>query len=271
MIKETDMPFRDNSVLISTASDVFVEADNADGSYDGAGGAVAFVVENGLSGDDTFLNFGSDDSLLVGRKIFDGNDDGFIAFGPNGVLDVDRFGGGNSRAGSDQFQLVGEGGDDLTVIRYLGAKENSDQHVYADANTLFNLYTQFGAANVLEGDVSDDTIDMSGGARVLLHDNGLGLNLGGDTVTGFGDDDLFVTTSKLWDKTGNGIITFSTNEVLDTSGATGPDGSDPSTGPGGQVDFNVDALTYLGMNTVNGVDYYYYGTANSTAALPPLS
>lgn len=258
------MEFRDNSVLISTAAAQTVDANSSDDTYDGAGGAVAFVIETGLSGDDTFLNFGSDDSLLVGSQIFDGNNDGFIAFGPNGVLDVDRFGGGNSRAGADQFQLVGENGADLTIIRYLGTKDS--QHVYADAGTLFNMYTQFGEANVIEGDVSDDTIDMSGGARVLLHDNGLGLNLGGDTVTGFGDDDLFVTTSKLFDKTGNNIITFSDNEVLDTSGATGPDGSDPSTGPGGQVDFNVDALTYLGSSVINGVAYYYYGTAESTAA-----
>lgn len=262
------MPFRDNSVLISTTVTQAVDANNSDDIYNGVGGAVAFVVQTGLSGDDTFLDFGSDDSLLVGKQIFDGNNDGFIAFGPNGVLDVDRFGGGNSRAGADQFQLVGEGDVDLTVIRYLGTK--GGQHVYADAGTLFNMYTQFGAANVIEGDVSDDTLDMSGGAQVLLHDNGLGLNLGSDTVTGFGDDDLFVTTSMLYDRTGDGIITFSDNEVLDTSGAGGPDGSDPSTGAGGQVDFNVDALSYLGMNTVSGVNYYYYGTAESTATLPPL-
>lgn len=260
------MPFRDNSVLISTAATQDVLANNVSDVFDGSGGAIAFVVETGLSGDDNFLSFGSDDSLLVGSKIFDGNNDGFIAFGPNGVLDVDRFGGGSSRAGADQFQLVGEAGTDLTVIRYLG--EKGGQHVYADAGTLFNLYTQFDAANVVEGDVSDDAIDMSGGALVLLHDNGLGLNLGSDTVTGFGDDDLFVTTSKLYDRTGNGVITFSTNEVLDTSGAGGPDGSDPLTGPGGQVDFNVDALTYLGTTSINGVDYYYYGTAESTAVVP---
>lgn len=257
------MVFRSNSVLIETATQFDVAANSGDDVYSGAGGAYAFVIETGLSGDDTFLAFGSDDSLITGSMIFDGNNDGFIAFGPNGVLDVDRFGGGDRRAGDDQFQLVGEAGDDLTIIRYLGSK--GSQHVYADANTLLNMYDVFGASNVREGDVSDDTISMTGGARVLLHDNGLGLNLGSDTVTGFGNDDLFVTTSKLFDSDDNVTVTFGGNNILDTSGAGGPAPTDPSTGPGGQVDFTgINGLAYLGFNTINGVDYYYYGTANST-------
>ncbi|MEG3168373.1 hypothetical protein U1737_09245 [Sphingomonas sp. LB3N6] len=261
------MAFRDNSVLISTAVDVTVFANNTDDSYDGSGGATAFVVETGLSGDDDFLNFGSDDSLITGRKIFDGNDDGLIAFGPNGVLDVDRYGGGDRRAGADQFQLV-NGDADITTIRYLGTKSNeAGQHVYASASTLFNMFAAFGEANVIEGEVSNDLISMSGGALVLLHDNGLGLNLGSDTVTDFGADDLFVTTSVLFDKNGNGVVTFGGNDVLDTSGAGGSMPSDPTTGPGGQVNFTgIDGLEYLGFSTINGVIYYYYGTEDTTAA-----
>ncbi|MEZ0497955.1 hypothetical protein [Sphingomonas sp. IW22] len=259
------MAFRDNSVLISTAAAQTVAADNNDGIFNGAGGATAFVVETGDVGDDTFLNFGSDDSLITGRKIFDGNNDGFIAFGPNGVLDVNRFGGGDRRAGNDQFQVVGENGFDITEIRYLG--EKGGNHAYAVADTLRNLFDTFGQSNVVEGDVSDDNIDLSGGAKVLLHDNGLGLNLGSDTVTGFGDDDLFVTTSQLFDRTGNGVVTFAGNDVLDTSGAEGPMPSDPSTGPGGQVDFaGIDGLAYLGTNEIDGVTYYYYGTETTTVS-----
>ncbi|RSV19240.1 hypothetical protein [Sphingomonas sp. ABOLG] len=258
------MAFRDNSVLISTAAAQDVAADNSDGIFNGADGANAFVIASGNVGDDTFLNFGSDDSIITGRQIFDGNNDGFIAFGPNGVLDVNRTGGGARRAGNDQLQVVGENGVDITEIRYLGTKGGN--FAYADSATLRQLNTTFGADNVMEGDVSDDVIDMSDGAKVLLHDNGLGLNLGSDVVNGFGSDDLFVTTSKLFDRTGNDIVTFGGNDVLDTSGAEGPMSSDPSTGPGGQVDFTgIDGLAFLGETVgANGVTYYYYGTTDTT-------
>ncbi len=252
------MAFRDNSTLISTATVFNVLANNADDVYDSdvIGNAVAFVIENGLVGDDTFLNFTSNDSILNSTKIFDGNGDGFVAFGPNGVLDIDRT--TNNNAGPDQLQVVG-----VIELRYLN--EKSGNHVYADADTLRNLFDTFGQSNVVEGDVGDDNIDLSSGAKVLLHDNALGLNLGSDTVTGFGDDDLFVTTSLLFDNTGNGVVTFGGNDVLDTSGAEGPQESDPSTGPGGQVDFaGIDGLAYLGTNEIDGVTYYYYGTETTT-------
>lgn len=256
------MAFRDNSVLISTASSQTVVANNGDDIYDGAGGATAFVVADGDVGDDLFLNFGTDDSLITGRKIFDGNNDGFIAFGPNGVLDVNRTGRGNANAGNDQFQMTNTNGD-ILELRYLG--EKGGNHVYADSITLRQLFTEFGQSNVIEGDVSDDTINAGTGARVILHDNALGLNLGSDTITGFGDDDLFVTTRALFDSDSNETVTFGNNDVLDTSGQGGPNPSDPSTGPGGQVDFvGLDGIAFLGTETIEGVQYFYYGTADTT-------
>lgn len=269
------MPFRDNSTLIRTAGTVNVEANGASGDvYSGADGSTAFVIANGSVGDDLLEDFGDDDSLITFRQIFDGNNDGFIAFGPNGVLDVDRFGGGNSRAGEDQLQLV-SGGADLAEIRYLGAKDG--RFAYADSATLRDLAAAFGdtnfasdtnaGTNVVEGTVGDDTFNFGGGANVLLQDNLLGLNLGGDIINGFGDDDLLVTTALLFDSTGEDTVSFSTNRVLDISGANGPQGSDPTTGPGGQLDFNApdeQSVTYLGSNVINGKTYYYYGTDTST-------
>lgn len=257
------MAFRNNDTLISTANTQLVEANGGDDVYT-AIGATAFVIADGNVGDDTFLGFGSNDSLITGRAIFDGNNDGFIQFGENAVLDVDRT--ARNRPGNDQLQLAGENAP-VTEIRYLGAK--GGQHVYAESATLKNLWTPFGAANVIEGDVTSDTFDLSGGARVLLHDNALGLNLGGDTINNFGNDDLLVTTSALFDRDSSGVVTFGSNQVLDTSGAEGPSSSDPTTGPGGQLDFNTpDALsvTFLGSNEVNGVTYYYYGTADTTVS-----
>lgn len=256
------MAFRDNSVLISTAATVNVNANGSNDVFDGSGGATAFVVEDGASGDDTFLNFGNDDSLITGRAIFDGNRDGFIQFGPNGILDVDRT--SSRRAGDDQFSLVGTGDDSITELRFLGSK--GGQFVYADSSTLRNLNTAFGESNVFEGDVSDDIIDAGRGRTVILHDNALGLNLGGDTINGFGDDDLLVSTALLFDSNTNQTVTFGGNMVLDISGSDGPQSSDPSTGPGGQLDFNDPdqvSVEYLGTNTIGGVTYYYYGTSGS--------
>lgn len=271
------MAFRSNEVLITTATTVDVTANNTIDFFDGAGGATAFIVADGNVGDDEFVNFGSDDSLITGKRIFDGNGDGFIAFGDNGVLDVDRTRGGDSASarGPDQLNLS-NGGNELTEIRYLGTKGGN--FVYADANTLRDLVATFGdtdvgsdtnaGTNVVEGTVDSETIDAGGGATVILHDNGLGLNLGGDTITGFGDDDLLVTTAELFDSEGDGDIEFFNNFVLDISGATGAANSDPSTGPGGQLDFNapdLQVLQFLGSSTgSNGQTYYYYGTAGST-------
>lgn len=255
--------FRDNSALITTGVSVLVAANGSDDVFDAGGGAHVFAIADGTVGDDTFLNFGSDDSLLTRKKIFDGNNDGFIAFGPNGVLDVDRTGGGASRAGADQLTLTGSGDNAILEVRYLG--EKGGNHVYANSATLRNLYDEFGQSSVVEGQVGDDAINLGTGAKVLLHDNGLGLNLGGDTVSGFGSDDLFVTTSMLFDKTSNDVVNFGGNDVLDIAGVGGPKSSDPSTGPGGQVDFvGIDGLAYLGTNQINGVDYYYYGTGDTT-------
>lgn len=257
------MALRANSTLITTASVINVEANGSNDVYVAAADtANAFVIQNGAVGDDTFLGWTSNDSLINTRAIFDGNGDGFIQFGANGVLDIDRTSARN--AGEDQIQIAGENSD-ITELRYLGNKDGG--YVYADSATLKNLWTPFGRENVLEGDVTNDTFDMSGGAKVLLHDNALGLNLGGDTINNFGDDDLLVTTSQLFDRDNSGVVTFGSNEVLDTSGANGPSSSDPANGWGGQLDFNSpDAMgvTYLGMNQINGVTYYYYGTANST-------
>ncbi|MGN7160643.1 hypothetical protein [Sphingomonas sp. SAFR-052] len=254
------MAFGDNSALITTAARTDIEANGISDTYQAGNGANAYVVAVGEVGDELFIGWGADDSIINNRQIFDGNGDGFIQFGGNGVLDIDRTSRRN--AGQDQFQLAGANAD-ILELRYLGSKNNG--YVYADSATLKNLWDPFGRANVIEGTVGDNTFDMSGGAKVLFHDNALGLNLGGDTITNFTSDDLLVTTAKIFDSDLNDTVTFGQNNVLDISGWTGPSSNDPNGGPGGQLDFvGQTSVTYLGSNTINGVTYYYYGTADST-------
>ena len=270
-----------NTTLITTAETINLVADGGiSNEYSGAGGAKAFVIANGNVGDDSIINFGADDSIITGKKIFDGNGDGYIAFGSNNTLDVDRTSSRNP--GEDNISVQGTGGsaDNVSVIRYLGTKEG--KFVYADAGTRDALLGHFtsgfsstnggGDSSItqttrIDNDVSDNTFAFGAGSVALLTDNALGLNFGGDTITGFGDDDLLVFTSQILDRTGENIITFGKNLVLDLSGADGPLNSDPNGGPGGQFDFaGKTQIFYLGEKTIDGTSYYYYGaSADQTA------
>lgn len=271
MAKSTAPVWGANSTLITTAQQYVVKAGSEVGNGSSndthvafESGATAFIFENGNVGDDTLLNFSSNDTILNTKQIFDGNGDGFIAFGANGVLDIDRE--SKKKAGADQIQVVGADDKDLTELRYLGTKDGL--FAYADSANLKNLWTKFGAANVMEGTVGNDTKSFADGDKVLLVDNALGLNLGADTLTGFGSGDLLAFTSKLYDRTGNGVVSFGTNNVLDVSGATGPQPTDPKFGPGGQIDFaspeHLD-VKFLGQETIKGVTYYYYGTDDTAS------
>lgn len=254
------MAFGDNSVLITTATQQDVVANGNSDTYQAGDGANAFVIANGNVGNDLFIGWGANDSIINNRQIFDGNGDGFIQFGSNGVLDIDRVSRRN--AGQDQLQLAGENAD-ITELRYLGNKNGG--FVYADSATLKNLWEPFGRTNVIEGTVGDNSFNMAGGAKVLFHDNALGLNLGGDTISNFGSDDLLVSTSMIFDSDMNDTVTFGKNGVLDISGSNGPAATDPAGGPGGQLNFtDQTSVKYLGSNEIGGVTYYYYGTTDST-------
>ncbi len=276
------MAFRDNSTLITTAGKVVLALNGDSDVYSGAGGSHAFIMNEGALGDDQLQNFGSDDSIINYKKIYDGNGDGYISFGPNNVLDVDRTSSKN--AGEDQITVGGTGSDFVTTIRYLGTKDGG--YAYADALTRDQLLGHFtkgfdntaggtaGDSSVaaqalhIDNDVGDNTFDFGKTSVALLTDNKLGLNFGGDVINGFGKDDLLVFTSKLYDSNNSGVVTFGKNLVLDLSGAGGPSSSDPSTGPGGQFDLNQPnktAVTYLGEKTIGDATYYYYGTADHGA------
>lgn len=273
------MAFRDNSTLITTANKTDIVANNTSDVYSGAGGSTAFIVADGLTGDDQLVGFGSDDSIINYKAIYDGNGDGYISFGPNNVLDVDRTSSRN--AGPDQISVAGTGGDLVTTIRYLGNKDGG--YVYADAATRDNLFGHFtrgfdssnglttaGDSSItqslrIDNNVGNDTFNMGSTSVALLTDNRLGLNFGADTINGFGKDDLLIFTSKLYDSNGSGTVTFGRNLVLDLSGADGPQNTDPSQGPGGQFDLNQPnqtVVTFIGEKTIDGTTYYYYGTAD---------
>lgn len=287
------MAFRDNSTLITTAKTINLVADDGDQTvYVGTEEADAFVVADGNVGDDVIIGFSGNDSIITGRKIFDGNNDGYIQFGENSLLDVDRNGSGASRAGEDNISVLGNGENRILEIRYLGTKDGG--FAYADSGTRDALFGRFDSKSFMDtttatasdssitqttkidNDVGDNTFNFGAGSVALLTDNALGLNFGGDIINGFGSDDLLIFTSALHNVNATGpqgdgpnIVTFGKNLYLDLSGAEGPLSSDPTTGPGGQFDLNNTdqvAIQYLGTKSIDGTDYYYYGSVGTQLA-----
>lgn len=266
------MAFGNNSTLVTTASQLDI-ANNGTNDVipnDATDNqATAFNFTNGNTGDDSIENFGRNDSILNYQKIFDGNNDGIIDFGPNGILDIDRT--SRKNPGSDQITLQGF---ESKALRYLGTKEGGNQHVYADAATRLDLANVYGFSGVVEGTVANNSFNAGDAAHTYLYDTALGLNLGGDTITNFGNDDLLVTTSAIRNGADAGIkITYGGNGVLDLSGeevlASGQLGTDH----GGQIDLVGTSGLYL-VNTIDtgtGVTYYVYGLQPAPTEVSVLS
>lgn len=196
--------------LIKSAYQQDVVANNEKDVYYGddlgAPQSMAFVIANGDVGDDFFKNFGRDDSIITGKKIFDGNDDGIIGFGRNGLLDVDRV--NSKKAGNDQLSLS-NGNQKVTELRYLG--EMNGQHAYADSQTLRGFSDLFSSKT--ESKIGADTFE--GGT--ILYDNQLGLNLGDDMILSRAGLKI-VTTVKLRDDDNDGIIMGETFASEDDDG-----------------------------------------------------
>lgn len=264
------MALRDNSKLNTGASETSLTANGFGDVFVGTtNSADAFYVREGTIGDDTINNFGKNDSLINYKAIFDGNKDGYITFGPNGQLDVDRTSSKN--AGEDQITIRTEDALQLQELRYLGSKDGG--FVYADSAVRKDLIAFESGLTVKEGTVGNDTFDAGSGKFAFLYDTALGLNLGGDKISNFGADDFLVTTTQLYNSNGSPTdtsspITFGGNNVLDLSGDTGPNPSVPKTGPGGQIDFggSPTQLYFDHSTTINGVTYYYYDTTAGVLA-----
>jgi hypothetical protein len=277
------MAFGDNSHLITTAT---IHNDTTTGTTandilgDGLGGdsvatsqADTYYFDNSAVqyGDEQIVNFGHEDSIVNYKHIFDGNNDGIIDFGPNGVLDIDRTSA--KLAGADQITVKGIGGADISQLRYLGSKSvtgtvgtalGDGAFVYADASTRLKAFT--------EGTVGNDTfngalanVKGNGGHNQFFFDTALGLNLGGDTINNFGTDDQIVTTTRIHNGSDQGAaITFGKNLILDLPGDTNGIHGDVGPSEGGQIAFSDTTIHMLYLESVDttsttGVTYYHYG------------
>lgn len=207
----------------------------------GAAGANSFYVDvAAMSGQDRIAGFGKADVLLTTAKLYDSNGDGVVKFGKNGVLDLDGPGGA-----SDTIHF-GTG----TALRYLGVSDGL--YAYADARVRPNA--------AIEGTLSNDTLkgDAAGGkAETFFYDTALGASLGHDQIRSFGASDIFVTTTKITDANGDGVIDFGRDQVLDI-GEThvslfGTNGS------------AITSLEFDGTVQRAGETYYVYSLQGSAA------
>lgn len=204
---------------------------------------------NGLtSGTDTISGFGTNDLLVVDEKLFDGNNDGIVNWGANGVLDLD-----GPDAGIDTVTFTDS---TVTGVRYLGT-DGVGHYAYADASVRLAGFT--------EGTLGNNTFTGTSKADVFFFDTALDVNWGHDTINKFGLTDSLVTTSKIFDGNDDGKISF-INGKLDLNGAgeMGHDGNMNQLGTFGDVTITdwagkaVTALYFDHETTVNGVHYYYY-------------
>jgi VCBS repeat-containing protein len=210
------------------------------------------IPEN--TGADRITNFQKVDILVTDAMIFDRNNDGIIKFGQNGLLDFD-----GPESGLDTVKV-----DGVKSLRYLG-EACEDVHVYADASVRRKGWK--------EGTVDSDTLsgDAANTKRdTFLYDTALDIDLGDDVITNFGAGDRIITTSAIFDRNGDNIITFGPNDAIDLSGGTGGPADPGLPGEVGTITLfdvggtQITSLQFDGANTVNGVTYYSY------SALPTL-
>lgn len=243
--------------LIKTAHQIDIVANNKVDTYYGSDVNTAFVVATGDVGDDIIKYFGRDDSLITNKKIFDGNEDGIIGFGKNGLLDIDRI---NSRkAGNDQLSLS-YGDAKIGALRYLG--EMNGQHAYADAQTKMNFVEHFGMG--MESVIGDET--FSGDRGAILFDNALGLNLGNDMIEEFGTSLKIVTTFALGSKEINSLVSYDDRWVAEDGecytafSLSAPNGQDVNAA--GSITFKDEYGGFLSLTEVHkdsdGQDFYVY-------------
>ncbi len=212
-----------------------------------AGPNTFFFHTGGTTGKDTITNFEKVDVLVTDHKLFDGNNDGIVTFGKNGVLNLDGPDSG------DSVKLTGI--NPAKGLRYLGTDDN-DCFVYADATVRPKGAVEGTVANdALLGDLPDVQ------KQVFFFDTALKIGLGHDTITNFGAKDLLVTTTKILDKNGDGKVDFGGDKILDLPNATG------------KVTIDNKATTILefdGSTVHNGVEYFVYSKVGSAAGVADL-
>lgn len=196
-------------------------------------------------GADKIVGFENDDILVTKTALADGNGDGIITFGRNGLLDLG--------AGGGTLKL-----DLPKGLRLLG--QTDDGFVYGNAAVRPNKAVEgkLTTADTLTGDAKDKA------TNTFFFDTGLNLDLGKDKVVNFGSKDFIISTSKL---AGDGTSTIASHDGVFSF----HDGLD--LGAVAVTDLSGRAITTLefdGEQASGGTHYYVYSLVGSTTAMPVI-
>jgi Ca2+-binding RTX toxin-like protein len=226
-----------NDFLVGGAGSDRLEGGAGDDQHIGGAGNDRFVFSLAAeTGSDTIIDFQKVDLFVSDARLRDGNNDGIINFGSNGVLDLD--------AGNDTVAFTGIAPQ--SGLRFLGQLGDGN-FAYADAAT-----RPMGAT---EGTLAGDSLSGAGGARSFFFDTALGLDFGNDRITDFGNDDLLVTTTAIADNNSDGRIDFGGDRTLDLA-----DGTEVRINNG-----SLRSLEFDGSVTMNGATYFVYSRVGSSA------
>lgn len=102
--------------------------------------------------------------------------------------------------------------------------------------------------------LGNGSLNGGAGEQVFFFDTALGLDFGDDRITGFGSEDLLVTTTAINDTDGDGRIDFGSDRTFDLTGGTSV-----------RIDGGaVRSLEFDGTVERDGVTYHVYSRLGST-------
>ena len=249
-------------IFYGEGGDDFLDAGEGRGYLDGGAGNDKIVVRvggygaDGGAGIDTVVlqpTIYSDTYTLNQREGYLGEDTyitGFEALEWQGGWGNDVVHGGNysdrldgGTYGNDS--LYGEGGNDVLTGGYYG----DDRLFGGDGNDTISG-ALFAGKDWIVGGRGSDTMTGAGGNDKFVFSASDMRKGDRDVITDFSAGDLILTTSKIRDGNGDGIISFGANRHLDYGAGT----VEIRDGAGG----TVTSLAYVGTETNAGVSYYVY-------------
>jgi len=190
------------------------------------------VTERDVSGPDPSRDAGGSDTVIT-------TDPYDLASGE--AIETLRLLSGSHYGGGNEFNntIVGNSDDDILLGR-----DGSD------------VLRSGGGDDVLFGGRGNDQLVGNSGSDVYMFRG----EAGRDRIATFGADDLLLSTTRLQDNNGDGLIEFGRNHRLDISN----DASAVITDENGH---SVRALEYDGMIEVEGLTYYVYSRTGSAAGI----
>jgi Ca2+-binding RTX toxin-like protein len=249
-------------IFYGEGGDDFLDGGEGRAYLDGGAGNDKIVVRvggygaNGGAGIDTVVlqpTIYSDHYTLNERDGYLGEDTyitGFEALEWQGGWGDDVVHGGNysdrlagGTYGNDS--LYGEGGNDVLTGGYYG----DDRLFGGDGNDTIRGGL-FAGKDWIVGGRGSDTMTGAGGNDKFVFSASDMRKGDRDVITDFSAGDLILTTSKIRDGNGDGIISFGANRHLDYGAGT----VEIRDGAGG----TVTSLAYVGTETNAGVSYYVY-------------